>query len=397
MSMLLFMPWCAIDKDYNVGDIDILPFDRRGNINGLDDDAQRSSKTIMATYKDLKGRPIQKACIIHYAGKSLIDDLTNDEIEIAQDLAVIACFAGLANREFFNSLGLYCNSDCFSLYIQKFEKTDFIALMIRRREGRTMSVWPIDDLTITIPIHCNSIREVVLDAGLLKALVDHRSQLKNGEWGKWQNAISCFNQANTDSDNIRYQMEWVLLCSAFEHILGADSKAKDVASKLAGAFVPSEEFMATDAIRLSEQQKNDGKSVRYEWMREFYRIRGDFAHGKLTTEQPATWNPLEHLFLATIAFPLLVKSLLNKAGKYKLTDSEQAQIDSFEKFADTPDFLQPPPNQKSSMDSHWIRLRAESSRKIRKIAVERALMQPGEIFAPDQRQCPEESSDEENR
>jgi len=364
MSMLVFMPWCPIDKVYAVGDATILPFERHTPIKGLDDAEQCRVNTIMATYKDIEGKPVRKAAIVRYGSKSPIDDLTDDEIEIVQDLAALVCFCGLAMREYFDPLGPYCNSDCFSLHIQKFDKADFTALAVRRCGGRTLSGWPIDNISITVPVHCHVIRAVFMDAKLLKALIDYRAQPSNTDWGRWQNAISCFNQANTDSDNIRDQIEWVLLCSAFEHLLSAKSNAKDVACKFAENLTPSDELLAKNAKRLSSQQKNDGRSVRYEWMREFYRIRGDFAHGKLNTQQPTTWNFLEHLVLATIAFPLLVKSLLNKACKYKLTDDDHARIDVFEKLADTKDFLRPPPNQQGSNDSHWKRLVNGRSSKI---------------------------------
>jgi len=392
--MLVFMPWCPIDKRYTVGDVAILPFERHKPIEGLDHAAQCRINEIMAIYKDIESKPMHKAAIICYGSKSPIDDLTDDEVEVAQDLVVLACFSGLAKREYFNSLGPYCNSDCFSLYIQNFDKADFTALTIRRREGQTLCGWPIDHIWITVPVHCHTIQEVSLDADLLKALVYHRAELSDSEWGRWQNAISCFNQANTDSDNLRHQVEWVLLCSAFEHLLSAKSNAKDIACKFAKKLTPSDELLARDAARLSIQQKNDGKSVRYQWLREFYRIRGDFAHGKLNPQQPTTWNFLEHLVLATIAFPLLVKSLLNKACKYKLTDNDQAQIDVFEKLADTLDFLRPPPGQKNSIDSHLKRLVNERSRKI---ALERAFNQACNDPTPEQQQCLAKRPNEGNK
>jgi hypothetical protein len=51
MSMLLFMPWCPIDKVYEVGEITILPFTRHKAINGLDEAAQCKINAIMATYQ----------------------------------------------------------------------------------------------------------------------------------------------------------------------------------------------------------------------------------------------------------------------------------------------------------------------------------------------------------
>lgn len=234
MSMVSFLPWCSIEKTYDIAEIKIMPFRRHSPIEGLDDAAQCWVNTILATYKTIEGKPIDSAAVVRYAEKSLIDDLSEEERGIIQELVALACFCGLAGREYFNPLGPYCNRECFDLYTQKFETVGFTALTTRRREGQTLSGWPIDDIAISIPVHCHSLREVRLDETLLKALTAHRTQSKNEEWVRWQNAISCFNQANTDDEKVPYQVEWVLLSSAFEHLLSAKSEAKDVASKFSG-------------------------------------------------------------------------------------------------------------------------------------------------------------------
>lgn len=352
--MLLLMPWCRINKAYRVDKIEILPFNRHDLIDGLDDSAQCSVNAIMAMHKTIEGQSVDRAALVCYENKSPIDALTEEEIETVHELVALACFCGLSKREYFG-IGTYCNSDCFALYIQNFDRADFTAITTRRRAGRIGSGWDIDDIAITIPTHCHTIQGVTLDGALLEALVVHRKKTNNDEWARWQNAITCFNQANTDSDNVRYQVEWVLLCSALEHLLGAKSNAKDVARKLDDAMVPNNPLLASNANRRSDKLKKE-KSLRYEWMKEFYQIRGDFAHGNLNTQKPAVWNPLEHLVLATIAFPLVVKCLLKKAGAYELTNIDQTQIDGFEKFADTDNFLKPPPDRTNSIDSHWGRL-----------------------------------------
>ena len=43
---------------------------------------------------------------------------------------------------------------------------------------------------------------------------------------------------------------------------------------------------------------------------------------------------------------------MSKKGYYTLTNDDQAQMDAFEKIADE-DFLNPPPEQESSIDS-WV-------------------------------------------
>jgi hypothetical protein len=357
------MPWCRIDETYRVGDIEILPFERHKPIVGLDDAAQCRVNTIMASYKTIKGMPVENAALVCYSSRSPIDNLDNDEIETAYELTALACFCGLANRELFNPVGSYCNSDCFTLYTQAFDKADFTNFVTRRREGQTQDMgYRFEEITITIPQHCHGFWAVSLDQPLLEALDAYRNNNSNA-WERWQNAISCFNQANTDSNNVRHQVEWVLICSAYEHLLGAKSDAKDVASKFAQVMVPEDSLLASGATRRLDNWGDNGQTLRYEWMREFYRVRGDFAHGKLNTQQPTVWNSLEHLVLATIAFPLVVKCLLKGENVYNLTIDDQAQIDAFEKFANTANLLNPPPDQKGS-DSHWSRLcyEAKSSR-----------------------------------
>lgn len=69
----------------------------------------------------------------------------------------------------------------------------------------------------------------------------------------------------------------------------------------------------------------------------------------------ASGNPIEHMVLGAIAYPLLIKCLLRRAGRYTLTDIDCREIDCFEKLADTKDFLELPADSQSSLDTHWVR------------------------------------------
>ena len=116
--------------------------------------------------------------------------------------------------------------------------------------------------------------------------------------------------------------------------------------------------------RQSNSWVNKNQNLRHERMRKFYRLRGDFAHGNLDTRQPATWSPLEHIILATIAFPLLVRCHYStEEESTPLSDEDEAQIDAFEHFADE-EFLRPPAGQKSSIDSRlgFVLVRKQSQR-----------------------------------
>ena len=143
-----------------------------------------------------------------------------------------------------------------------------------------------------------------------------------------------------------------------------------MAARFSEAMIPSKPLLTDSANRQSDRWTGTRRALGYEWMREFYRIRGDFAHGKLNSEQPTVWNEPEHLVLATIAFPLIVKCLLSNVGLYELRDNDVAQIDAFEELADTTKFLEPPPDQRNSFDSHWSRLRSDRKSQL---AVRRAV------------------------
>ena len=101
MAVLMYMPWCRIDHDYNVGEIAILPFDRTAPINGVDGAAWSRLCAILGTHRDINGNPVDRAALIRFAGMGLTDDLSDEQINVAGDLVTLACFAGLATREYF--------------------------------------------------------------------------------------------------------------------------------------------------------------------------------------------------------------------------------------------------------------------------------------------------------
>jgi len=365
MPMLLFMPWCILDRAYDVGEIEILPFERDAAFAECDEAVLRDLNTLLAAYKTIQGESVRKLAIVRYKGRSPIDDLSDDQIGTAYDLVTLATFAGLSAREFFNAIGSYCNSDCFTMYVQTFEDTTHTALTTRRREGSQVSVWPIDGVAMVVPPHCHTVRTVNLDEELLGALVKKRSGANTNEWSRWLSSISCFNQANTDSEGVRPQSEWVLLCGALQHLLNAGSKDKAVATELHDALVPIREILIGAAKRRLPNWTDETKSVRYAWMKEFYGIRGDFAHGRLNTQRPAAWTLHEHLVLGSIAFPLVAKTLLRQSGEYEFTHDDEVQQNSFESLADTANFLRPPDEQQGGLDSHWARVRQQAQHDIR--------------------------------
>lgn len=357
--MLLFMPWCPINRVYDLGTLEMVPFERNNAFAGVDDANLKILNKLLAAYTSIQRDPVERLAVIRYKNRSVIDDLSDDEISVAYEIVSLATFAGLAGRDFLDPLATYCNADCFAMYVQKFENADFTALTTRKRAGTQIAVWSVDRISTTVPLHCHDIRQISLDENVLAALLTHRTNANVNEWGRWQSAISCFNQANTDSESVRPQTEWVLLCGAIQHLLRAGSKDKATAEALEAAITPDRGILVRDARRRLASWRETDKSLRYAWMKEFYGLRGDFAHGRLNPQRPAAWLPQEHLVLASMAFPLVAKKRLSNVGLYEFTRGDNLQCNAFESLADTDNFLAPPADQRGGMDTHWQRVRQE--------------------------------------
>jgi len=374
MSMLLFMPWCPIDKVYDLGVVEISPFERVNPFAGVDLGGRRIIKKKIASYTSIQRDPVERLAVIRYKNRSVVADLSSDEIGIAYDLVSLSTFAALAARDFLDPLASYCNADCFAMYVQKFDNADFTALTTRKRAGTQVAVWPVDRISTTVPLHCHDIRQIRLDENSLVGLLAYRTNANVNEWGRWQSAISCFNQANTDSESVRLQTEWVLLCGAIQHLLRAGSKDKVTAEAFEGTIIPDREILVRDAGRRLASWREIDKSLRYAWMKEFYGLRGDFAHGRLNPQRPAAWLPQEHLVLASIAFPLVAKQLLSDVGLYQFTRDDNLQRNAFESLADTENFLNPPVDQHGGVDTHWQRVRLRVLQEMRMVEARQAFV-----------------------
>ncbi len=351
MPALQFLPWCHLADECCAGDVTLLPFTRDSKIKGSDALHTAWARLILNPYKNSGGLPVRQAVLVRYGDKDLFADVSDDERARTSECVDLTAFAALSKREFFIPWRRNCNFDNFRMVGHRFpDDPAWAAIVTRRPEGETWNMVALAEVVFSQPLHVNSKSAIDIDRPLLEAILKQRSEGDQDEWRRWQNAIICFNRANTDDSAMLHQVEWTLLCSAFQHLLDANSKAKDVARLFAEATPQADKVLATASRRKPERREKVDKSLRYEWLREFYRIRGDFAHGRLTTRQPTAWNLGEHLLLAKMVFPLLVRCLLAKAGRYQLVPTDCAQLRAFEPFADCESFK---PDELSDDEPPW--------------------------------------------
>jgi hypothetical protein len=200
-----------------------------------------------------------------------------------------------------------------------------------RRDRYHTQTFPLASLRFTAPLHVNALIQpevlVSIDEPLLMALLSQRLRSKSGssvkQWEDWSDGIDNFNQANSDNPAVRWQTEWVLMCSAFRRVLLTDEhKAKQVAQAFGVNFVPTDTLLS---------KVGNCEPLLQKWLYDFHSPRHDFAHGRhagsvFRPHQPGGWQPIGGLLIGAILFPLLVRSLLFREGLYTITDQDRCQF-----------------------------------------------------------------------
>jgi hypothetical protein len=320
LRSLHFLPWCHLDRAFSLGRVNLLPFDLRHPPAGLDGETIRLVKFVLSDFVGITGQPVQKFTVVTLRNNILLDYLV-DPVDVAaiRDYIDIACLSGLCGREFFGRGEPYCNSNCFLLYERRFDSvTGVRAPTLRRRDNTSFGPAVGPAMRVHQPLHVAVVPRVSIDENFLRALADFRERLATGgdseRWIAWQEAIFCFNQANTDNENMNEHLEWVLMSSALERILGAKPNSDAMAQRFVEAIVPK------------RPQLNFDLPILQEWMHEFYRLRNDFAHGRIRSRKLRRWELWHHLLFGAIAFPLLTKALLEREEAYVFAENDHCQL-----------------------------------------------------------------------
>ncbi|MGH9343652.1 MAG: hypothetical protein ACRD19_07825, partial [Terriglobia bacterium] len=320
LRSLHFLPWCHLERAFSAGGVTLLPIDLSDPPAQLDDETIRSVRYVLSDFIGITGQPVEKFAVVSLHNHILLDYLVDPADAAAiRDYVDIACLSGLSDREFLGRAEPYCNSDSFLLYERRFDSlTGVRAPMFRRRDNTPFGPAAGPAMRVHVPLHAAVVPRVSLDESFFSALASFREIVVTSpdseRWIAWQQAIYCFNQANTDNESMSEHLEWVLMSSALERILGAPGKEDAVAKRFIEAIVPGRPQLYFDLSLLRD------------WLREFYRLRGDFAHGRIRSRKLRRWESWHHLLFGAIAFPLLVKSLLENETAYEFTENDHCQL-----------------------------------------------------------------------
>lgn len=350
MPTLHFLPWCRLDREYSVGSVALVPFSRDDPPANLEPDVTRAVNTILADFIAVNDCPVDRCTLVSLDGRMFVEawgDPTG--FEAIYDHVQMACLSSLAEREYLGAAEPYSNSECFALFARQYREGAAAAPPIFRRD-RTPTGLAGAALRLHMPVHTVTVPRPPLNEPLYRALAELRQRTLDGErvddWASWAESIYSFNLANSDDEQASNHMDWVLMSSAIERLLKARSSSHDVADKVAAALLPR---------NMSDQS---APKIVHDWAMEFYRLRNDFAHGKMRTRQPRTWNSACHLLLGAIAFPLLIKSLLEREEMYLPTKADRSEVAAFARFAAD---LRDPASQLTSWHQYVRNERSEPS------------------------------------
>ena len=340
MPMIAFVPWAKADDSMRFGDFHVVPFGEALTRGEVPPDHLAGLESILAAYG--KKRRVDRAGvpIIRQDRFTLTTDLSEDEVGEYFGFRRRLAFAALASRRFFS--GRYLNSDNLLLVIQGYfpDRTGSIAVTTRRRDGQTTNIIAKRGFTEDRPHHvsgwCAMPRD--LDEPLLHSL-ERAAAGEFADWRQMDDALQLFVGANTDNTDIDLHTELIDLMSAFSRLFGVWSEDETVAKFLAVLPSPARSddtpnFGPKLSAPLMVRELERGHSIREAWLSDAYRLRGSYSHGDVSKPgYPAIWRSHEHLLLGAVAFPLVVKAVLARAGLYSMTADDQLVNEMFDVLA----------------------------------------------------------------
>lgn len=339
MGNLVFLPWAKNDKQISIGEFILTPYERAIKPFGINTDNQKLVDEILEPYRAHANKPIQKALFLSFEGSNLLKELNENDFTKIYNFSELFTFANLSSRKYFDSiLDEYCNRDAFQIIIQGFgniKEYKGSAITQRRRDGSSTTYYSKDALFINKPGHIVSQKVLKTDFVFLESLLKAQGVFSDKEWSAIFESIINFNLANKDSEDISENIELILINNTFERLFNTNGKEDELAQKLTAILKPEIDLPKDYCEKLKNidvNRFNKSTYIRDIWIRDLFRIRNNIAHGKLTSQYPLVFSLKNHLLLASLIIPIILKLILNSRGLYKLSDDDKMIVNIFEKL-----------------------------------------------------------------
>ncbi len=333
-----FFPWLSISEPVSFNGFRLIPYPE-GEGQPFSDEEKSAIEWATQAFQCGSVAPkVRRATLLALSGKGPLEVPSGKQRSNCFAFAELLAFSALADRMFFFPLG-YFNKSAFQLVIQEVKcppSGQGCTYLVRRRDGFKDA---LDFRRLWIkPPHVESPLAFPgsFDRGFLNAILSSNRTLAPDEWEAIWDAISSFNLANTDSPDVPEHVQVVLLLGAIQRLLGCRDAGKRKLTQTFEKILPVEqEIPAAGVERLARLIGKDEQEMplRKVWLRHFYEVRGDLAHGKRRSVKKNGWNIYDHLLLATFILPYLLKLKLQASGLYSLSEDDLINCHAFEPLA----------------------------------------------------------------
>lgn len=307
---LVLLPWLNLEERVRVGPMKL---DRLLRVvPEMPVDVGHTAEAIARSFRDIRGNSVHVSmCWFEERGPTAA--LDEVEVDTVGDYILAAMIAAISENNYL-SYRDQLNASHFQRVYQNFiPGTETVALVVRRRDGRTTSAgWQINELRFGAPaavFHRPAARwkQSFLDAaascvGAEDALP--RRILDSAVW---------FFQGSELEEFERHSEDVVFLVSALEQLCGVSGGQQDtrigdkVIETLGGAW-------SVEAKRTFRR-----------WITEGYKKRSELHGGRA---QASRWPYWGHALIATETYCLMTKALLAHVGRYALDDRDEVAIEA---------------------------------------------------------------------
>jgi hypothetical protein len=359
---LYVLPWLQLRELINFGRVSVAPA-----TSCLDPDhpCTEAARRILACYRGLGGSPVSPSLMWMSAGDPLsltaadFDDLLRHRMCLSAGLVM--------SNDYYDTAGLGPTTDahCDGYFHRFSSDTAHVAIYKRRREGQYLDGWPLDKITITVPLSASPGHQLGIDETLLDALVNTISG-PSALGQTLERALPPFLQANRLSEQTAVLDDLVWMGAAFERLLGVSTPiGQGLADAVDGLFDAYSQG-STNWVNFSMKgnPSPDSGPWRKRWMREFYVRRSALHSGE---SAPSTWTDLFHGVIAAELFSLAVKRHLEQTGDRPLSDADRVSMDALDRRIEVLAILSSEPGDA------WHEARAAAARRAMTTAVAEAL------------------------
>lgn len=327
--VVTFLPWLKLQDSIELQDVFFWPFPNGQGQIKLGRDLASQLKRMFRGYRDPEGKPIEELTIISFKD-DLFRYLSGEEARKISTTIRLLAFSVMAENEYYGQ-GNYFNSSHFQHFHQRFRLGNkYIAPHTRRRDGLTWhGGYKHGELKFSMPLQTSTRQMVKPNTQLLQSLVELLEQ-ESSDADAVRQSIDWFFPSNSDMDSMSWQIELVMMASAFEalfQIQDVRGKKDALMERLPAAFTGR---LRQEVGRVGTDGQEATRSWKAWWIDEFYWLRNKVVHGGTINTSRMVWKVDEHMAIAAMILAISVKLRLNEKAKYELSGSDQVMADAID-------------------------------------------------------------------